>query len=58
MTLIICSLASLPDVVAQRQPSHLITLLGPDWMIDELGEVGPADTCGSLSTTSTSRRQA
>lgn len=41
MTLIICSLASLPDVVAQRQPSHLITLLGPDWMIDELDEIGP-----------------
>jgi predicted protein tyrosine phosphatase len=40
MTLIICSLASLPEVLAQRQPSHLITLLGPDWMIDEVGEVG------------------
>lgn len=40
MTLIICSLASLPDVVAQRRPSHLVTLLGPDWMIDELPHVG------------------
>jgi len=41
MTLIICSLASMPGVVAQRRPSHLITLLGPDWMIEEVGEVGP-----------------
>lgn len=41
MTIIICSLASLPEVVAQRRPSHLITLLGPDWMIDELGDVEP-----------------
>lgn len=41
MTLIICSLASLPQVVAQRRPSHLITLLGPDWMIGAVEALGP-----------------
>jgi len=39
MTLIICSLASMPEVVAERRPSHLLTLLGPEWMIDEVGDV-------------------
>jgi predicted protein tyrosine phosphatase len=33
MTLIVCSLAALPDVIAARRPSHVITLLDPDLMI-------------------------
>jgi predicted protein tyrosine phosphatase len=37
MTLIVCSLAALPDVIAARRPSHIITLLDPDLMI------GPAE---------------
>lgn len=29
MTLIICSLSDMPDVVSRRRPSHLVTLLDP-----------------------------
>jgi len=33
MTIIVCSLAALPDTIAARRPSHVITLLNPDLMI-------------------------
>jgi predicted protein tyrosine phosphatase len=29
MTLIVCSLALMPEVVARRRPSHMITLIDP-----------------------------
>jgi predicted protein tyrosine phosphatase len=41
MTLIICSLASLEDVIIDRRPSHLLTLLSPDWMIDPHAAMAP-----------------
>ncbi|MFI4935068.1 MAG: tyrosine phosphatase family protein [Caulobacterales bacterium] len=34
MTLIVCPLSRLDDVIAERAPSHLITLLSPEEMID------------------------
>ncbi|MFI4974190.1 MAG: tyrosine phosphatase family protein [Caulobacterales bacterium] len=34
MTFIVCPLRYLPQVIAERAPSHLITLLSPDDMID------------------------
>jgi predicted protein tyrosine phosphatase len=34
MTLIVCSLASLPKVIALRRPSHVLTLLGRELMIE------------------------
>lgn len=39
MTIIVCSLASLPDVIAERRPSHVLTLLSPEVMIDPLPEL-------------------
>jgi predicted protein tyrosine phosphatase len=41
MALIICSLARLDEVIAERRPSHLVTLLGPDWMIDPHEALAP-----------------
>jgi predicted protein tyrosine phosphatase len=34
MTIIICGLAEVPAVISQRRPSHMITLLSPDGMIE------------------------
>jgi predicted protein tyrosine phosphatase len=42
MTLIICSLARLPDVLARR-PSRVLTLLSPDVMIEPLAYLGPGN---------------
>jgi len=41
MTIIVCSLASLPDVVRERRPSHVISLLNPEMMIETLEDVPP-----------------
>ncbi|HXQ10005.1 MAG TPA: hypothetical protein VN805_03295 [Caulobacteraceae bacterium] len=41
MTLIVCSLSSLADVIAERRPSHVLTLLSPDLMIEPLVGVAP-----------------
>lgn len=40
MTLIVCGLADLPKVIADRRPSHVVTLLGSDGMIATLPEFG------------------
>lgn len=34
MTLIVCPLSLVPDVVARRAPSHLVTLLDPSHIVD------------------------
>ena len=34
MTLIVCGLADLPGLVAARRPSHVVTLLSPESMIE------------------------
>ena len=39
MTLIICSLARLPDVIADKRPSHVMSLLSPDLMIEPLAHL-------------------
>ena len=36
MTLIVCPLSHVDSVVASRRPSHVITLLDPDSLIDVL----------------------
>ena len=41
MTIIVCSLSALPDVIAVRGPSHVITLLNPDLMIGPVRGVAP-----------------
>lgn len=41
MTLIVCGLADLPKVIADRRPSHVLTLLGSDGMIGPLEAFGP-----------------
>ena len=41
MTLIVCSLSALPDLIETRRPSHVISLLGPDYMIEPVGGVAP-----------------
>jgi predicted protein tyrosine phosphatase len=33
MTIVVCPLSALDAVIAQRRPSHVVTLLGPDRMI-------------------------
>jgi predicted protein tyrosine phosphatase len=33
MTLVVCPLSALDAVIAERRPSHVVTLLGPDRMI-------------------------
>lgn len=33
MTIIVCGLAEVPNVIAARRPSHLVTLLDPDSLI-------------------------
>lgn len=38
MTLIVCGLADLPKVIAERRPSHVLTLLGSDGMIGPLAD--------------------
>jgi predicted protein tyrosine phosphatase len=43
MTLIVCSLSALPDVIAARHPSHVITMLTPTQMIDPVEGVDPAN---------------
>lgn len=34
MTLIVCGLSHLPEVIAERRPSHIISLLDPETMIE------------------------
>jgi predicted protein tyrosine phosphatase len=34
MTIIVCPLSHVPEVIAARRPSHLVTLLGPASMIE------------------------
>lgn len=41
MTLIVCSLANVPKVIAARRPSHLVTLIGPAAMIETPDGVDP-----------------
>lgn len=41
MTLIVCPLSHVNAVVAERRPSHVITLLDPVSLIDELEGYGP-----------------
>jgi predicted protein tyrosine phosphatase len=41
MTLIVCSLFSLPEVIEARRPSHVLTLLSPEVMIDALPGFAP-----------------
>jgi predicted protein tyrosine phosphatase len=38
MTLIVCSLSAMPDVVRQRRPSHMVTLIDPGTPVER-----PAD---------------
>jgi predicted protein tyrosine phosphatase len=40
VTLIVCGLSDLPKVIAARRPSHVVTLLGSDGMIDTLPAFG------------------
>jgi predicted protein tyrosine phosphatase len=40
-SIIVCSLARLEDVIAQDRPSHVLTLLDPEWMIEEIATLGP-----------------
>ena len=42
MTLIVCGLADVPGLVAARKPSHVVTLLSPESMIDTPQGVDPA----------------
>jgi predicted protein tyrosine phosphatase len=41
MTLVVCSLRHLPSVLAARAPSHLISLLAPENMIETPAGVSP-----------------
>jgi predicted protein tyrosine phosphatase len=41
MTLIVCSLRRVPQLIALRSPSHLISLLAPDEMIPTPAHVAP-----------------
>src|SRR5262249_16121000 len=42
MTLIVCPLPRLPDVIAARRPSHLVTLLSPEELIETPAGVDPS----------------
>lgn len=41
MSIIVCPLSFVPEVIAARRPSHLVTLLGPASMIDTPDGVHP-----------------
>lgn len=41
MTIIVCSLARVPEMIATRRPSHLVTLIGPAAMIETPDGVQP-----------------
>lgn len=43
MTLIVCSLEKLPETIAARRPSHVVTLLEPSLMIEPVEGVAEAN---------------